>query len=491
MWLKKLYPNISVKLFLAFWFAIALSFLASYLVTIQFRSAPIQQQVNTEQLTILNQFKPILEGKRRVQLQKLQLKFNKRHGQFLLIKNLKSNHVSLPRNRGWSKVKNYLASNSLENPITIDFTYTQVTSSTPFVINNTPHQIFVATPLKPGRIVGFIKSLPGVIRLISLLFISFIFCWLLAKTFTKPLIAIQKASKSLGNGELDTRINHYDERSDEFGELARSFNQMAKQLEDNISAHQRLLGDVSHELRAPLTRLQLAVALAEKSMNSPNEQQQHLTRCETEVERLDKMLEEVLTLSRLEHNRSHFAPKIASLNQLIKQVINDCQYLSSTKKIVIHFEDQANVTLNMDRSLLSSAISNVINNAVKYSPLNGVISVSLKLDETVKDNKKQIDDSCAIITVTDNGPGVPDTTLNKLFKPFYRVADNRERATGGTGLGLAIAQQAITLHQGSIEAENIKAENVKAGNIETELNKTKEAKEVGFRVTMTLPIANT
>jgi two-component system sensor histidine kinase CpxA len=266
---------------------------------------------------------------------------------------------------------------------------------------------------------------------------------------------------------------------------------MAKQLEDNISAHQRLLADVSHELRAPLTRLQLAVALAEKSKKSPNEQQQHLTRCETEVERLDKMLEEVLTLSRLEHNRSHFAPNIASLNQLIKQVINDCQYLSSTKKIVIHFEDKANVTLKMDSSLLSSAISNVINNAVKYSPLNGVISVSLKLDETVKDNKKQIDDSCAIITVTDNGPGVPDTTLNKLFKPFYRVADNRERATGGTGLGLAIAQQAITLHQGSIEAENIKAENAKAGNIETELNKTKETKEVGFRVTMTLPIANT
>ncbi|MGB0936815.1 MAG: ATP-binding protein [Colwellia sp.] len=490
MRLKKLYPNISVKLFLAFWFAIALSFLVSYLVTIQFRAAPVQQIVDTDQLDILNQLKPMLESKRRVHLQKLQLKFNKRTGQFLLIKNLKSNHISIPRHRGWSKVKNYLASNSLENPITIDFTYTKVTSSSPFIINNIPHQVFVATPLNPGRFIGFIKSLPAGIRLISLLFISFIFCWLLAKTFTKPLIAIQKASKSLGKGELNTRINHYDERSDEFGELARSFNQMAKQLEGNITAHQRLLGDVSHELRAPLTRLQLAVALAEKSMNSPNEQQQHLTRCETEVERLDKMLEEVLTLSRLEHNHSHFSPSKGSLNQLIKHVIDDCQYISSTKNSVIHFEDKANITLNMDSNLLSSAISNVINNAVKYSPLNGVITVSLSFDNTVKNNKQQLGDSYAVITVKDNGPGVPTATLDKLFKPFYRVADGRERATGGTGLGLAIAQQAIALHGGFIKTENDKAENVEVQDIETKPSNTKESEGSGFRVTMTLPITN-
>ena len=231
---------------------------------------------------------------------------------------------------------------------------------------------------------------------------------------------------------------------------------MAEQLENNISAHQRLLGDVSHELRSPLTRLQLAIALTEKNKGNEIEQQKHLMRCETEIDRLEEMIADVLTLSRLEHHQKNYAPEEVNINKLVEYVIDDCQYLANSKDISISFEGNINKILFADSKLLASAISNIINNAVKYSPSNDVVFVSL-----IQDN------NLITLSITDNGPGVPDETLGKLFKPFYRVADGRERNSGGTGLGLAIAQQAIVLHGGKIVAENISG---------------------GFKVTITVPI---
>jgi two-component system sensor histidine kinase CpxA len=277
-----------------------------------------------------------------------------------------------------------------------------------------------------------------------LLAISFLSCWLLAKSFTNPLIAIQKASDDIGQGKLATRIKKFDRRSDEFGALARSFNQMAEQLESNISSHQRLLGDVSHELRSPLTRLQLAVALAEKNIGHADEQQKHLARCELEVDRLDEMIADVLTLSRLEHSQNAFIADEVELNHLVKEVVNDSQYFANSKNVTIALKNEANCSLFVDVKLLTSAISNVLNNAVKYSPKDNVVTVTLS-----QSLKEQI-----ILTVSDHGPGVPDDMITELFSPFFRVADGRERSSGGTGLGLAIAQQAIHLHQGEIFAEN-------------------------------------
>jgi two-component system sensor histidine kinase CpxA len=283
-----------------------------------------------------------------------------------------------------------------------------------------------------------------------LLTISFLACWLLAKTFTKPLIAIQKASENIGEGKLATRITKFDKRSDEFGTLARSFNQMAEQLENNITAHQRLLGDVSHELRSPLTRLQLAVALAEKNMGNNIEQQKHLNRCETEVDRLDEMIADVLTLSRLEHNQTVFAADDVDLSTLVTQVVNDCQYFATSKGVTIALKTQAHCVLLADNKLLSSAISNVVNNAVKYSPKGKVVMVELS------QKNEQI-----MLSVSDQGPGVPNEMIAKLFTPFFRVADARDRNSGGTGLGLAIAQQAIIFHHGEIIAQNQESSGLK------------------------------
>jgi len=446
-WFKRLSLGISSKLFLVFWLVIISSVLISYLVTMQFRHNPTQEQANPQQLELLTKYQQKLAGKTQVRLRAIQHRFHQKHQQHLVIKDLNSNKVYAPRERVWSKIKGYLKRHALENPVSIDFAFTQVTSSQPMMLNGQRMQLFIASEPQRKNLVGLVSQLPMAIRLILLLSISFLCCWLLAKSFSNPLIAIQKASKDIGQGKLATRIEKFDQRNDEFGALARSFNQMAEQLENNISAHQRLLGDVSHELRSPLTRLQLAVALAEKNMGNNVEQQKHLTRCEMEVDRLDEMIADVLTLSRLEHSHNAFTADEIELNRFIEQVVNDCQYFANSKNVTITFKGEVRCSILADVKLLASAISNVVNNAVKYSPIDNEVTVTLM--KQLSEQKKQI-----VLTVSDQGPGVPDDMITELFSPFFRVADGRERSSGGTGLGLAIAQQAIHLHRGEIYAQN-------------------------------------
>ncbi len=417
--------------------------LISYLVTMQFRQSPSQEQVNPQQLKLLNQYTQALAGKDNIKVRELQRNFRRKHHQDLIIKKVSNNRIFIHKMREKDEVADYLRKHPLNNPVTIDFGFIKVTSSQPIVINDMQYQLFIASDLHRERIVSWLKQLPLAIRIIMLLMISFLSCWLLAKSFTSPLIAIQKASKEIGKGKLTTRITKFDQRSDEFGDLARSFNQMAEQLENNITAHQRLLGDVSHELRSPLTRLQLAVALAEKNIGNHVEQQKHLNRCETEVERLDEMIADVLTLSRLEHNQDAFTAEDVQLNALLLDVVNDCQYFATSKNVTIALDETVTPMILADEKLLASAISNIINNAVKYAPNGQVVRVKLS------EQNNQI-----VITVSDNGIGVPEEMIEKLFTPFFRVADGRDRSSGGTGLGLAIAQQAIVLHQGIIVAEN-------------------------------------
>lgn len=447
---KKFSLGISLKLFLAFWLVILTSVLISYLVTMQFRHSPNQEQANPEQLKLLSKYTQRLANKNHIELKAVQEKFRRKHHQHLIIKNITTNHIYSPRKRGWFEVKSYLAKHPLQNPITVDFAFTKVTSSEPIVINGEQFQLFIANDVHRKRIVSLVNQLPIALRFLMLLTISFLSCWLLAKTFTKPLIAIQKASEDIGEGKLTTRITKFDQRSDEFGTLARSFNQMAEQLENNITAHQRLLGDVSHELRSPLTRLQLAVALAEKNIGNDIEQQKHLNRCETEVERLDEMIADVLTLSRLEHNQTVFVADDTDLSALLTQVVNDCQYFATSKGVTIALKAQKNCVLLADSKLLSSAISNVVNNAVKYSPNDKVVTVELS------QQNEQL-----MLSISDQGSGVPNDMIDKLFTPFFRVADARDRSSGGTGLGLAIAQQAIVFHQGEIIAQNQESSGLK------------------------------
>jgi two-component system sensor histidine kinase CpxA len=470
--IPKIHLGISLKLFLAFWLVILSSGFLTYIITLQFKHTPHQELANPKQLVLLNQFSNQLSSKFnnhsrlnvqknvKSDLKKVRSWFLRKYNQHLFIKDLSNNKVYSPRSRAWHRVSNYLKNNALPNPTTIDFSYSKITGAKNITLYGKDYQLFIASPIDRQKITSIIDQLPLPLRVISMLVISFLLCWLLAKAFSKPLIAIQKASDALGKGDLTTRLTGFERRSDEFGAVAKSFNKMASQLEGNISAHQRLLGDVSHELRSPLARLQLAIGLAEKNMENPTEQQRHLSRCEHEVDRLDDMIADVLTLSRLEHANTGLNFQQIKLTNLIQKIIDDCQYIANAKQVKISLEAKQQHSLFADEKLLVSAVSNVINNAVKYTPKNTDITVSLS------SNQQKI-----TLVVTDQGEGVPAEMLSQLFMPFFRVADGRERSSGGTGLGLAIARQAIQQHQGEISAKN--------------------SKPNGLQVIITLPVSQT
>tara|TARA_R110002096_G_scaffold280614_1_gene474732 strand:+ start:12 stop:680 length:669 start_codon:yes stop_codon:yes gene_type:complete len=203
------------------------------------------------------------------------------------------------------------------------------------------------------------------------------------------------------------------------------------------------MADVSHELRSPMTRLQIALGLAQQKGIEQATLHKHLQRCELEVARLDEMIANVLSLSRLENTISQMELMSVDVKQLLMLCIEDAQYIANEKSIVINFHSESTALTQADPTLLSSAFNNILINAVKYSHNNDELNVYLKNTSTD-----------FIIEIVDTGTGVPVDDLPKLFEPFYRVAQARDRATGGTGLGLAIAKQAVIAHNGSISANN-------------------------------------
>ncbi|WP_281560904.1 ATP-binding protein [Thalassomonas sp. RHCl1] len=341
-------------------------------------------------------------------------------------------------------LKNYLGGNHFSELKTYQFPELRLTGPQLVTLHNKDYQFFVA--VKESRkhfTMLFFSQLPPWARIALPLVISFIFCWLLARNLSKPLLSMRSVANRLGDGDLSVRVNDGATRSDELGSLARSINQMAQKLEISLQAQKRLLGDVSHELRSPMTRLQMALGLAQKSSDDPKNLSKHLQRCETEVHRLDQMIADVLALSRLENALHQLNFAKLDLTGLLDILLQDAQFTADEKSIKLQLDAVKNSQLKADSQLIASAISNVLGNAVKYSPQGSNIEVTLRHQG-----------HNAVLTIADAGPGVPEHALAQLFDPFYRVAEARDRKTGGTGLGLAIARQAVLAHRGSITAQN-------------------------------------
>lgn len=338
---------------------------------------------------------------------------------------------------------NHLRTQVFTQPQTSNLAHTRLIGPVEVKINVQSYQFFISRKQHPRRFGQIVQALPYWARIAIPALISFILCLLLAHSFSKPVRLIKKATTKLGQGDFATRVEGVTKRNDELGQLANSFNEMADQLQQNQSAQQRLLGDVSHELRSPLTRLQMALGLAQQALTTEQAREQYLQRCQREIERLDQMIEHVLVLSRLENTIQTIEYQQVYITSLVQDVINDEQFVADKKSIHIELDCTENISMLADQTLLVSAISNVLSNAVKYSPEQSTINV------TISKNKHDI-----CLTISDQGDGVPEQALAQLFKPFYRVNLARDRHTGGTGLGLAIAKQAIVAHRGKIFAKN-------------------------------------
>jgi signal transduction histidine kinase len=267
--------------------------------------------------------------------------------------------------------------------------------------------------------------------------ISGLVCLALSRVMTRRLKELQQASRQLATGDLDTRLQVRDRGGDETDELARDFNSMAEQLQERIKAQKRLLADVSHELRSPLARLRIALALAQEN---PEKTADYLQRIERETERLEALIGQLLAT---QANDTKLDSQV-DLVPLLQELCLDATFegTANGKQVVLeHHLTSAPVASSGD--LLYRSFDNILRNALSHTRPNTGISVQLEEDQ-----------AGYRISVSDHGGGVPAEELGKIFEPFYRIDTARTRDSGGLGLGLAIARRAITRHGGRIWAEN-------------------------------------
>lgn len=279
---------------------------------------------------------------------------------------------------------------------------------------------------------------------IALLLSGFV-CFWLALSITRPIRSLQQASKRLAAGELDTRVAHaMGNRRDEIADLGQDFNLMAERLQSLLVHQKQLLSDVSHELRSPLARLKVALGLAQK--HPSNAIAGELKRIDLESNRLDDLIRQVLTLSRLDAGSVYRRDDYLDAAELLESIIQDCNYEmnGSRKRVVLQADTSGIIEANAD--LLRRALENVIRNAVRYTPDATDVMVTVQADAN---QPQQL-----VLRICDQGPGVPAQKINQLFEPFVRLSSARDRDSGGYGLGLAIAKRAVAFHNGTIRAWN-------------------------------------
>lgn len=256
----------------------------------------------------------------------------------------------------------------------------------------------------------------------------------LAWALSQPARKLERAAKRVAKGEFEVDPE-LEKGTSEFRQAGASFNQMVEAVNQMISGQQRLLSDISHELRSPLTRLRMANALATRKQGESAE----LTRIDTEAQRLEQMIGELLELSRMQVD-SHLTREEQPMASLWEAILADAQFEAEQMDKTLTFNDIPERVISGNPKLLMSALDNIIRNAIYY----GKDQIEVNFTES----HQQI-----LISVDDNGEGVPEQELDAIFRPFYRVSTARDRHSGGTGLGLTITESAIRQHSGSIVAK--------------------------------------
>lgn len=268
---------------------------------------------------------------------------------------------------------------------------------------------------------------------------------LLAWYLSRPLHHLRWALHQVAEGRFDTRVRpRMGTRRDEIVDLARDFDRMAQELQKLTEARQTLLHDISHELRSPLARMQAAIGL---SRQDPARAGELLGRIEREGQRLEALIEELLTLHRLESSAALGAPERVDVVELLHAVVEDADFEARALGKAVVLDAPLSFVAQVHGELLCRAFENVIRNAIKFSPEDGLVEVRARLQADAGLAEARGD--WLVCEVSDRGPGVPADRLNDIFTPFVRLDDG---VPGGSGLGLAIARRALVLHGGEVWA---------------------------------------
>jgi two-component system sensor histidine kinase CpxA len=308
--------------------------------------------------------------------------------------------------------------------------------------NQTEYMLFMVAP-KPGGSLRVIRhEYPGIF-IVFMLSLSVGMCYLFARGLLKPIAQLSLASKRMATGEMGVLVGNASERLDEIGQLGRDFNYMSEQVESLLTSQKRLLADISHELRSPLTRLQLSIGIALQQYETDRSANmlEALERVEKESQQIENMIAQVLLVSKLDNSQPIQNIQSVSLEQIMMPIIEDAQFEAKQKNKELVYQAPENICFKAEPELLGSAIENILRNAIYYSSHRIQISVSTQ-DNHIK------------WEIEDDGNGIEESHLEKIFEAFYRESSARDRNSGGVGLGLAIAQHAISKHQGFIKASN-------------------------------------
>lgn len=268
-------------------------------------------------------------------------------------------------------------------------------------------------------------------------------CYYLARYITRDIQTLKNATQQIAEGNWDIHIaEEFCDRPGELAELGRAFDNMAIKLQKSMLEQKRLIKDVSHELRSPLARLQVALAIAQQRANS--EITGELDRIKEAADYLNDVISDILSLPVTEQDSWELSD-VVELSSLVTTIVDECQHEARHKQVTLDLTNNLPEVLVQTRgNTLVGVFDNIIRNAIRYTVSDSPISITLDYGT---DNKPRI-------SVSDCGPGVAEEHLDDIFEPFFRTDEARDRKSGGYGLGLAIAKRTVLHHGGSIKAFN-------------------------------------
>lgn len=435
--------SLFLKIFISFWLAQALFIVLAILVMLAFRPQRNATWETLRSTTLAESIDAYESGgtkQAREYLENLQMKQHVRAYVF----DEQGMEISGRSSPGWAE--HVAAGRPLPPHPGMIFPRPQILTESR-ASNDGHHLYTIAMELPPGPRVFFGPwgiPMPG---LIIAVLSSGIVCYFLSWYMTKPVTRLRAATQQLAAGDLTARAGDPNNKGrDEIAGLVRDFDTMAGRLESLVKAQSRLLNDISHELRSPLARLNVALGLARQ--RSGPESATMLERIELEAGRLNELIGRLLTLARMEDGEQRVPSSPALLDEIVLSVAEDAEFEAQARHCHVHSEIPAGRWgVRGDESLLHSAIENVVRNAIRYTREGTTVEIHLEKRESGGREE-------AVVRVTDCGDGVPPDALEKLFQPFYRLDDARGRQTGGVGLGLAITERAVRFHGGRVSATN-------------------------------------
>lgn len=281
-----------------------------------------------------------------------------------------------------------------------------------------------------------------------LLTVITLFSALLGWYLSRPITQLQKATQQLAKGDFSLEMLRKQKRYDEVGLLTQDFVDMADDLEKLLASHQQLLRDVSHELRSPLTRLRIALGIAQKKdeVNGQQLDREH-EKISRAVNQVEYLISNILDLAKLQQTQLLDCEKLDAAN-VISEWIEDAEPEISAKQLQVEMRLTEQLSVCWDRALMQRAFDNVLRNAIRFAPEGSRLDIVLEL-------QGQSDKPCLVWQISDQGAGVAPEKLESIFDAFVQEDESRGHEQPSYGLGLALVKRIVELHSGTVTAKNL------------------------------------